>query len=56
MMKRVNRIIMEELTEKQCQVLMAVAMQGFPLDEAARRMGTNRNALNKMMHAARLRL
>ena len=53
MMKRVNRIIMEELTEKQCQVLMVVAMQGFPLDEAARRMGTNRNALYKMMRDAR---
>ncbi len=35
---------------------MAVAMQGFPLEEAARRMGTNRNALYKMMHDARLRL
>lgn len=56
MMKRVNRIIMEELTEKQCQVLMVVAVQGFPLDEAARRMGTNRNALYKMMYDARLRL
>jgi RNA polymerase sigma-70 factor (ECF subfamily) len=56
MMKRVNRILMEELTEKQRQALMAVAMQGFPLEEAARRMGTNRNALYKMMHDARLRL
>jgi RNA polymerase sigma-70 factor (ECF subfamily) len=56
MMIRVNRIIMEELTEKQRKALMAVAMQGFPLEEAARRMGTNRNALYKMMHDARLRL
>src|SRR5574341_812442 len=56
MLKRVNRIIMEELTEKQRKALMAVAMQGFPLEEAARRMGTNRNALYKMMHDARLRL
>lgn len=56
MMKRVNRIIMEELTDKQRQALMAVAMQGMPLEEAARRMGTNRNALYKMMHDARLRL
>jgi RNA polymerase sigma-70 factor (ECF subfamily) len=55
MMKRVNRIIMEELTEKQRQALMAV-MEGFPLEEAARRLGTNRNALYKMMHDARLRL
>ena len=56
MMKRVNRIIMEELTDKQRQALTAVAMQGMPLEEAARRMGTNRNALYKMMHDARLRL
>jgi len=55
MMKRVNRIIMEELTDKQRQALMAT-MEGFPLEEAARRMGTNRNALYKMMHDARLRL
>jgi len=56
LMQRVNRIIMEELTEKQRQTLMAVAMQGMPLEEAARRLGTNRNALYKMMHDARLRL
>jgi RNA polymerase sigma-70 factor (ECF subfamily) len=56
LMKRVNRIIMEELTDKQRQALMAVAMQGMPLEEAARRMGSNRNALYKMMHDARLRL
>jgi RNA polymerase sigma-70 factor (ECF subfamily) len=34
---------------------MAV-MEGFPLEEAARRLGTNRNALYKMMHDARQRL
>ncbi|GAB4467382.1 MAG: sigma-70 family RNA polymerase sigma factor [Anaerolineales bacterium] len=55
MMKRVNRIITEELTEKQRQALMAI-MEGFPLEEAARRLGTNRNALYKMMHDARVRL
>ncbi|GAB4558942.1 MAG: sigma-70 family RNA polymerase sigma factor [Anaerolineales bacterium] len=55
LMRRVNRIIMEELTEKQRQALMAL-MEGFPLEEAAQRLGTNRNALYKMMHDARLRL
>jgi RNA polymerase sigma-70 factor, ECF subfamily len=55
MMKRVNHILMEELTEKQRKALMAI-MEGFPLEEAARRMGTNRNALYKMLHDARLRL
>lgn len=55
MMKRVNRIIMEELTDKQRQALTAI-MEGFPLEEAAGRLGTNRNALYKMLHDARLRL
>ena len=56
LMQQVNRIIMEELTEKQRQALMAVAMKGMPLEEAARRMGMNRNALYKLIHDARLRL
>lgn len=56
MMQRMHRIIKEELTDKQRQALMAVAVQGMPLEEAARRLGTNRNALYKMMHDARLRL
>lgn len=55
MMRRVNRIIMEELTDKQRKALMA-AMEGFPLEEAAQRLGMNRNALYKLMHDARLRL
>lgn len=55
-MRRVNRIIMEELTEKQRQALMAVGMQEYPLEEAARQLGMNRNALYKLMHDARLRL
>lgn len=56
LMQRVNRIIMEELTEKQRQAMTAVAMQGMPLEEAARRMGMNRNALYKLIHDARLHL
>jgi len=55
MMKRVNHILMKELTEKQRQVLTAI-MEGFPLEETAQRLGTNRNALYKMLHDARLRL
>ncbi len=55
MMRRVNRIIMEELTEKQ-RMAMTATMEGFPLEEAAQRLGTNRNSLYKLMHDARLRL
>lgn len=51
-----RRIILEELTEKQQQAMIAIAIQGMPMEEVARRLGTNRNALYKVMHDARLRL
>jgi RNA polymerase sigma-70 factor, ECF subfamily len=53
---RLNRIMAEELTDKQRQALTAVGVKGYPIEEVARRMGTNRNALYKLMHDARLRL
>jgi RNA polymerase sigma-70 factor (ECF subfamily) len=53
---RVRRIIAEELTDKQRRALVAIAIQGMPVDEVARRLGTNRNALYKLLHDARLRL
>jgi RNA polymerase sigma-70 factor (ECF subfamily) len=56
LMNRVQRIIMEELTDKQRQAMMAHALHGMPLEEVARRMGMERNALYKLMHDARLRL
>jgi RNA polymerase sigma-70 factor (ECF subfamily) len=56
LMQRVQRIIAEELTDKQRQAMMAVAIGGMPLEEVAHRMGTNRNALYKLMHDTRLRL
>ena len=52
----VKRIIDEELTPRQRAVMMAVNMQGVPLDVVAQRTGSNRNAIYKMMHDARLRL
>jgi RNA polymerase sigma-70 factor (ECF subfamily) len=55
-MQRVQRIIAEELTDKQRQAMLAIAIKGMPLEEVARRMGTNRNALYKLMHDTRLRL
>lgn len=56
MIKRVQRIIDEELTEKQRKAMIAIAIKGMPLEEVARRMNTNRNALYKLMHDTRLRL
>lgn len=56
LMQRMQRILREELTDKQRQALMAVSLQEMPLEEAAARLGMNRNALYKLMHDARLRL
>jgi len=56
MLEMVQRLIAEELTERQRQALTAAMIGGMPLDELARRMGTNRNALYKLIHDARQRL
>jgi len=56
MMARIQRVIEEELTEKQRRALTAVAIHGMPMDEVAQRMDMKRNALYKLMHDARLRL
>lgn len=52
----VHKAIHEGLTERQRQALVAVKVKGTPLEEVARRMDTNRNALYKLMHDARQRL
>ncbi len=52
----IQRLIDEELTERQRQAILAVMVGGVPLEEVARRMDTNRNALYKLIHDARLRL
>jgi len=56
MMAWIRRIMMEELTEKQRTAIRAAAFGGMPLEEVARRMHTNRNALYKVIHDGRLRL
>jgi RNA polymerase sigma-70 factor (ECF subfamily) len=56
MLEMVQRLIMEELTDHQREAMTAVMMGGMPLEEVARRMGTNRNALYKLLHDARQRL
>jgi RNA polymerase sigma-70 factor (ECF subfamily) len=56
MLARVRRILDEELTPKQRQALILLGIQDIPLEEAAKRMKTNRNALYKLLHDARLRL
>lgn len=56
MFVRVRRILEEELTPKQREALTLLGLQDMPMDEAAKRMKTNRNALYKLLHDARLRL
>jgi RNA polymerase sigma-70 factor (ECF subfamily) len=55
-MELVKQIIHQELTPRQRAVMMAVNVQHVPLDVVAERLGSNRNALYKMMHDARLKL
>ncbi len=56
MMTRVRRVIAEELTDRQREALLLLSVQDMPMDEAARKLKTNRNALYKLLHDARLRL
>ena len=56
MIAHVRRILEEELTPKQRQAITLLSLQDMPMEEAARRMKTNRNALYKLLHDARLRL
>ncbi len=55
-MSRIHATIREALTERQYQALIAVAVEDVPLEVVAERMGTNRNALYKLIHDARRKL
>lgn len=56
MLARIRRILEQDLTPKQRQALVLLGIQDVPLEDAARQMNTNRNALYKLLHDARLRL
>jgi RNA polymerase sigma-70 factor (ECF subfamily) len=55
-LETLRQAIAQDLTERQRQALVAVQIQGMPLAEVARRMGSNRNAMYKLMYDARKRL
>ncbi len=55
-MLKIQQALDEDLTERQRQALVAMALQGVPLEILAERMGTNRNALYKLIHDARRKL
>jgi RNA polymerase sigma-70 factor (ECF subfamily) len=52
----IQKMIMEELTDRQRKAILAIMAGGMPLEEVADRMGTNRNALYKLIHDARKRM
>lgn len=56
LLELVLRLIAEQLTDRQRQAMQAVMLHGMNLQEVAVRMGTNRNALYKLLHDARKRL
>lgn len=51
-----RRIMESDLTLKQRKAIEAVMLREMPMEEAARRLGSNRNALYKLLYDARRRL
>jgi RNA polymerase sigma-70 factor, ECF subfamily len=56
LLEAVREGIRTALTPRQRQVLVATVLEGVPIDVLAERLGSNRNALYKMLHDARGRL
>lgn len=51
----IQQVIARDLTDKQRRVLMMVVNE-VPMDEVVRELGTNRNAVYKLLHDARRKL
>ena len=51
-----RNVIENELTERQRKALVAARLRGMALQEVARQMGTNRNALYKLLFDARQKI
>ena len=54
--RTIQDVIKHDLTEKQRHVLTLMVFNEAPLDEVARYMGTNRNAIYKTLHDARRKI
>jgi RNA polymerase sigma-70 factor, ECF subfamily len=54
--KNIREVIEHDLTDKQRRVLIMMVFNEVPMDEVARRLDTNRNAIYKMLHDARRKL
>jgi len=55
-LERIVQVIQEDLSHRQRDAMLAIMAGNMPLEEVARRMGTNRNALYKLIHDARKQL
>src|SRR5215213_2034746 len=55
-LQELRRMVDEELTDRQREAVVAVLLEEMPVSEVARRMGTNQNALYKLLHDARKEL
>ena len=55
-LQELRRMVDEELTDRQREAVVAVILEEMPVSEVARRMGTNQNALYKLLHDARKKL
>lgn len=54
--RKVKKIMKEELTEKQQKVIQHLMIDPLPMTVVAEMMGSNRNAIYKLVHDARLKL
>lgn len=52
----IQEVIEHDLTDKQRQVLIMIVFHEIPMDEVVQRLGTNRNAIYKMLHDARRKI
>ncbi|MCG8652836.1 MAG: RNA polymerase sigma factor, partial [Pirellulales bacterium] len=55
LLDKLNGLIETELTEKQ-RLAMKAILAGLPIEEISRRLDSNRNAVYKLVHDARMRL
>jgi RNA polymerase sigma-70 factor, ECF subfamily len=51
-----RRMVDEDLSDRQREAVVAVILEEMPISEVAKRMGTNQNALYKLLHDARRKL
>ncbi len=52
----IRKVIEQDLTDKQRQVLRLIVFNEVPMDEVVRHLGTNRNSVYKMLHDARIKI